>query len=66
MLRVIFFKNKPLLQSDEVFDSESNGRNFSFLAPHGGEKKIFSIFLQNDVTSRRGRFFFHFLAQMKI
>ena len=39
-LRVNFFKNKLLLQSDVVFDSESNGRNFSSLAPPGGEKKI--------------------------
>ena len=40
-LRVIFFENKLLLQSDVVFDSESNGRNFSSLAPPGGETKYF-------------------------
>ena len=34
-----FFENKLLLQSDVVFDSESNGRNFSSLTPPGGEKK---------------------------
>ena len=52
-----FFEIKLLLQPDVVFDSESNGRNFSTLAPPGAEKKYFSIFfLQNDVTSRRGRF----------
>ena len=39
-----FFENKLLLQPDVVFDSESNGCNFSSLAPPGGEKKIFSIF----------------------
>ena len=38
MLRVIFFENKLLLQSDVVFDSESNGRKFSSLAPPGAEK----------------------------
>ena len=48
---MIFFENKLLLQPDEVFDSESNGCNFSSLAPPGGEKKIiFNFFLQNDVT----------------
>ena len=46
-----------LLQPDVVFDSESNDCNLSPLAPAGGEKKLFSIFLQNDVTSRRERFF---------
>ena len=66
MLGVIFFENKLLLQPDVVFDSESNGRNFSSLAPPGGEKKnIFNFYLQNDVTSRRGRFNQIFLAQMK-
>ena len=34
-----FFEIKLLLQPDVVFDSESNGRNFSTLAPPGGEKK---------------------------
>ena len=63
---MIFFENKLLLQSDVVFDSESNGRNFSSLAPPGGEKKIiFIFFFQNDVTRRRGRFYQMFLAQMK-
>ena len=42
--RVKFFEwyneNKLLLQSDVVLDSESNVRNFSSLAPPGGEKKI--------------------------
>ena len=57
LLGVIFFENKLLLQSDVVFDPESNGRNFSSLASIGGEKKIFPIFLQNDVTRRRGRFY---------
>ena len=66
MLGVIFFKNKLLVQPDEVFDSESNGRNFSSLAPSGGEKKIiFNFYSQNDVTSRRGRFYRIFLIQMK-
>ena len=53
---MIFFDIKLLLQTDVVFDSESNGGNFSSLAPPGGKKIIFSFFLQNDVTSRRGRF----------
>ena len=55
MLVVIFFENKLLLQPDEFFDSESNGRNFSSIAPPGGEKKLFSFFIQNDVTERRVR-----------
>ena len=63
---MIFFENKLSLQPDVVFDSESNGGNFSSLAPPGGEKKIiFNFYLQNDVTSRRGRFYQIFLAQMK-
>ena len=50
---MIFFENNLLLQSDVVFDFESNVRNFSYLAPPGGEEKIcFSFFLQNDVMSR--------------
>ena len=50
---MIFFENKLLLQSDVVFDSESNGRNFSSLAPPGGEKKIiFNFFFK--MTSRVG------------
>ena len=57
---MIFFENKLLQQPDVVFDSESNGRNF------GGEKKIiFNFYLQNDVTTRRGRLYQVFLAQMK-
>ena len=63
---MIFFEIKLLLQPDVVFDSESNGRNLSSLAPPGGEKKIiFNFIFQNDVTSRRGRFYRIFLAQMK-
>ena len=59
-------ENKLLLQPDVVFDSESNGFNFSSLAPPGREKKILPIFLlQNVITSRRGRFYQIFLAQMK-
>ena len=50
-----FFENNLLLQSDVIFDSESNGRNFSSLAPPGGEKKIFSIFFYK-MTSRVGVF----------
>ena len=63
---MIFFEIKLLLQPDVVFDSESNGRNLSSLAPPGGEKKIiFNFIFQNDVTSKRGRFYRIFLAQMK-
>ena len=63
---MIFFEIKLLLQPDVVFDSESNGRNFSSLAPPGGEKNIiFNFIFQNDVTSRRGRFYQIFLTQMK-
>ena len=66
MLGVIFFENNLLQQSEVVFDSESNGRNLSSLALPGGEKKIiFNFIFQNDVTSRRGRFYRIFLAQMK-
>ena len=53
---MIFFENKLLLQSDVVFDSESNGCNFSSLASPGGEKIIFNFFLQNDVKGRCRRF----------
>ena len=60
---MIFFDIKLLLQSDVVFDSGSNGRNFSSLALLGGEKKIiFNSIFQNEVTSRRGRFDQIFLA----
>ena len=63
---MIFFEIKLLIQPDVVFDSESNGRNLSSLAPPGGEKKIiFNFIFQNDVTSRRWRFYQIFLAQMK-
>ena len=52
-----FFEIKLLVQPAGVFDSESHDSNFTSLAPPGGEKKIiFKFFLQNDVTSRRGRF----------
>ena len=47
---MIFFENKLLLQSDVVFDSESNGRSLSSLAPTGGEKKIiFNFVFQNQL-----------------
>ena len=63
---MIFFENKLLLLPDVVFDSESNGGYFSSLAPPSGEKKIiFNFHLQDDVTSRRERFYQIFLAQMK-
>ena len=48
-----FFVNNLLLQSDVVFDSESNDRNFSSLAPSGGEKKIIYNFFYK-MTSRVG------------
>ena len=67
MLGMIFFENKLLGKPDVVFDSESNGRNFSSLASPGGQKKIiFNFYLQNDVTSRRWRFYQIFLVQMKV
>ena len=44
LLGVIFFDIKLLLQTDEVFASESNGRNFSSLALPGGEKENIFIF----------------------
>ena len=47
LFEVIFFEIKLLLQPDKVFDSESNGRNFSSLAPPGGEQKLFSILSYN-------------------
>ena len=37
---------KLFLQPDVVFDSESNGCNFSSLAPPGGEKKIIFFFFK--------------------
>ena len=37
LLGVIFFKNKLLLQPNVVFDSESNGFNFSSIEPSGGK-----------------------------
>ena len=63
---MIFFEIKLLVQPDVVFDSGSNGRNLSSLAAPGGERKIiFNSIFQNDVTSRCGRFYQIFLAQMK-
>ena len=50
---MIFFENKLLQQSDVVFDFESNGRNFSSLAPPGGGKKIIFNFFYK-MTSRVG------------
>ena len=44
------------LKPDVFFDSESIDCNFGSLALPGGEKKYFHFFLQNDLTSRRGRF----------
>ena len=47
-----FFEKNLLLQSDVVFDSESNGSNFSSLAQPGDEKKIiFHFFAKNDVMT---------------
>ena len=47
---MIFFEKNLLQQSDVVFDSESNGSNFSFLAPLCDEKKIiFNFLAQNDI-----------------
>ena len=47
---MIFFGKNLLLQSDVVFDSESNDSNFSSLAQPGDEKKIiFNFLAQNDV-----------------
>ena len=44
---MIFFENNLLIQSDVVFDSESNDRNFSSLASPDGEKKnIFNFFYE--------------------
>ena len=54
---MIFAEKNLLLQSDVVFDFESNERNFSSLAQPDGEIKIIFIFLQNDITRRRRRFF---------
>ena len=49
---MIFFEKNLLLQSDVVFDFESNDSNFSSLAPPGVEKKvIFNFFAQNDVMT---------------
>ena len=45
-----FFENKLLLQPDVVFDSESNDRDFSTLAPPGCEKKIFAFFKSKIVV----------------
>ena len=63
---MISSENKVLLQSDVVFDSESNGHSFNSLAPSGGEKKIiFNFFLQNDVASWRRRFFRFFELEIE-
>ena len=62
---MIFFENKLLLQSDVVFDSESNGRNFSSLAPLGGEKKIKFNF-SSKMTSRVGVGVFSIFFELKI
>ena len=43
---VIFSEYKLLLQSDLVFDSESNGHYFSSLAASGGVKQIIFTFLR--------------------
>ena len=43
-LKGVVFEKNLLLQSDVVFDSESNGSNIDSLAPSGDEKKIISIF----------------------
>ena len=42
ILKGDFFDIELLLQPDLVFDSGSNGCNFSSLAPSDGEKKLFS------------------------
>ena len=63
---MIFFENKLLLQSDVVFDSESDDRNFSSLAPPGDEKKLFSIFFYKMTSLVCVGVFFQFiLAKMK-
>ena len=60
---MIFFEIKLLVQPDVVFDSESNGRNFSSL---GGNKEIIFNFVFK-MTSRVGMSVFirYFLAQMQ-
>ena len=40
----VIFSDINLLQPDVVFDSESNGCNFSSLAQPGCEKKYFQFF----------------------
>ena len=62
---MISFESKLLLQPDVVFNSESNGRNFSSLAAPDCEKKNNFQFFQNDVTRGRGRFCQIFFALMK-
>ena len=54
---MIFVEKNLLLQSDVVFDFESNERYFSSLAQPDGEIKIIFFFLQNEVTRRRRCFF---------
>ena len=39
-----------------MLDSESNNSDLSSLGPSYSEKKIFPIFVRNDVTRRRGHF----------
>ena len=52
----MIFWYQTVRQPDVVFVSESIGSNFCSVVQPGGKKKIFSIFLQTNVTSRRGRF----------
>ena len=52
-----FFENKL---SDAVFDSESNDRNFSSLAPPGGEKKIIFNFFKKMTSLVGVGVFFQF------
>ena len=48
-----FSRKNLFLQSDVVFDYESNGRKLRSLAPPGGEKKIIFIFFYK-MTSQVG------------
>ena len=62
----MIFYIKLLLQPDAVFDSESNGRNFSSLAPPGGEKKIiFDLFFKMTSQVGVGVFSRFFLLKWK-
>ena len=59
---MIFFVKNLLLQSDVVFDPESDGSNFSSPAQPGDEKKIvFHFFAQNDVMTPPISHLFEFL-----